>query len=122
MHLQRTLLRHTGRNSDRVAAVQHNSPKPAVRCAHSRCLSCGTKRTKSPWRKTGEAELLSVLSQKSGVPKPDGGRAQSRCNGFCPSTMPSTITSIYNAIWSPAELSIKPAPRHSLNGSKLCLL
>jgi hypothetical protein len=30
MHLQRTLLRHTGRNSDRVAAVQHNSPKPAA--------------------------------------------------------------------------------------------
>ena len=43
MHLQRTLLRHTGRNSDRVAAVQHNFPKPAVRCASARCLTCGTK-------------------------------------------------------------------------------
>jgi hypothetical protein len=43
MHLQRTLLRHTGRNSDRVAAVQHNSPKPAVRCARVQCLRCGTK-------------------------------------------------------------------------------
>jgi hypothetical protein len=36
--------------------------------------------------------------------------------------LPSTTISIYNAIWSPAELSIKLAPGHSLSGSKLWLL
>jgi len=29
----------------------------------------------------------------------DGSNRLDRCNVFCPSTMPSTITSIYNAIW-----------------------
>ena len=35
--------------------------------------------------------------------------------------MPSTITSICNAISSLAELIVKPAPQHALNGVKMWL-
>ncbi len=52
----------------------------------------------------------------------DGSNHPDQCSDFCLFTMPSTTILICSAIWSLAELSIKPAPRHSLNGSKLWLL
>jgi hypothetical protein len=51
-----------------------------------------------------------------------GSNHPDQCSDFCLFTMPSTINSICSAIWCLAELSIKPAPEHSLNGSKLWLL
>jgi hypothetical protein len=52
----------------------------------------------------------------------DGSNHRDQCSDFCLFTMPSTINSICSAIWCLAELSIKLAPEHSLQGSKLCLL
>jgi len=48
----------------------------------------------------------------------DGSNHPDQCSDFCLFTMPSTITSIYNAIWSPAEFFAKRAPEHSPNGLK----